>query len=116
LAYPVRVKLHLSAADSESVDWPPRWITEAAQRENWPSDEFLRIGTELLRLDIAIEERGDGVGIVGFDQCERFVNRYRPIRAAVYKLVRAERERQRQRLTGSRSRGVELTHFYSEPS
>ena len=96
------------------MDWPPRWITEAAQRENWPGDEFLRIGAELLRLDIEIEVRDDGVGIVGFDQCEPLVNPYRPMRAAVYKLVRAERERQRQRLTQPRSRGVDLTRFQLE--
>jgi hypothetical protein len=87
------------------MDWPPTWILEASERENWPADEIARVGGELRRLSVEIEERGDGVGIVGFGQPERFVNPYRPVRAAVYSLVRAERKRQHERLTQPRSRG-----------
>jgi|SRR5579862_5882514 len=96
------------------MDWPPTWILEASERENWPADEVARVGGELQRLSIEIEEREDGVGIVGIDQCERLVNRGRPIRVAVYSLVRAERKRQLQRLTQPRARGLDLMHFYSE--
>jgi hypothetical protein len=95
--------------------WPPTWILEASERENWASDEVARVGGELRRLSIEIEERADGVGIVGFDQYERLVSRSRPIRGAVYSLVRAERKRQLQILTQPRSRGLDRMRFYSEP-
>jgi hypothetical protein len=97
------------------MEWPPTWILEASERENWAADDVARVGGELRRLSIEIEKRGESVGIVGFNQSERFLNPYRPVRAAVYSLVRAERKRQYQRLTQPRSRGLELMHFYNEP-
>src|SRR5438270_7868708 len=97
------------------MEWPPTWILEASERENWPTDKVTRVGGELRRLSIEIEERDDGVGIVGFNQCERLVNRSRPIRVDVYGLVRAERKRQLQTLTQPRSRGLDLMHSYNKP-
>lgn len=60
--------------------------------------ELTRIGNELRRLNITIEERADGVAIVGDYHHEPLPNNQpMPVRVAIHKLIRGEQERQRVR-------------------
>ena len=72
-------------------------LTSASVRERWPSDDLARVADELHRLNIEVEQRKDGIGIVGSEHTEPLLAASRqPIRISVYRLIRAEQKRQQQ--------------------
>lgn len=108
----------ISVPNAASQPSSTAWLAAAAEREQWPLDDLARVTDELLRLDIDIEQRDNGIGIVGSDDTEPLAAKHRqPVRMALYRLIRGEQARQQRRRRDeawSRSRNVESSRLHTE--